>query len=103
MNELGKPIWMHPARGASMPDYLDEKKSLYEIWWTFGWSYETAAAMSRLVLSKTLDKYPGLKLVVHHFGGVLQMLEGRIGQGWYQFGALTLDEEYAWIHQSVKQ
>jgi len=28
-----------------MPDYIDEKKSLYEIWWTFGWSYETAAAM----------------------------------------------------------
>ena len=21
MNELGKPIWMHPARGAEMPDY----------------------------------------------------------------------------------
>ena len=27
------------------PDYIDEKKSLYEIWWTLGWSYETAAAM----------------------------------------------------------
>ena len=21
MNELGKPIWLHPARGAEMPDY----------------------------------------------------------------------------------
>ena len=38
MNELGKPIWLHPARGAEVPDYADEKKSLYEIWWTFGWS-----------------------------------------------------------------
>ena len=37
MNELGTPIWMHPIRGANMPDYIDEK-SLYEIWWTFGWS-----------------------------------------------------------------
>src|SRR5262249_39333990 len=25
MNELGKPIWLHPARGANMPDYIDEK------------------------------------------------------------------------------
>src|SRR3954469_9249191 len=58
MNRLGKPIWMHPSRGAHPPDYLDEKKSLYEIWWTFGWSYETATAMARLVFSKTLDKYP---------------------------------------------
>src|SRR5262245_29025114 len=58
MDKLGKPIWMHPARGANHADYLTEKKSKYEIWWTLGWSYETAAAMSRLVFSKTLDKYP---------------------------------------------
>ena len=52
MNRLNKPIWMHPARAANFPDYLTEKKSKYEIWWTFGWSYETAAAMARLVFSK---------------------------------------------------
>ncbi|HJS61640.1 MAG TPA: amidohydrolase family protein, partial [Pseudolabrys sp.] len=44
MNKSGKPVWMHPARAANFPDYLTEKKSKYEIWWTFGWSYETAAA-----------------------------------------------------------
>ena len=27
MNELDKPVWIHPARGAEMPDYRDEKKS----------------------------------------------------------------------------
>ena len=48
MEKLDKPVWMHPARTAARPDYVDEKKSLYEIWWTFGWSYETAAAMARL-------------------------------------------------------
>ena len=58
MDELGKPVWIHPARGAEMPDYRDEKKSLYEIWWTLGWSYETAAAMARIVFSKTLDRNP---------------------------------------------
>ena len=63
MNELAKPIWLHPARGASMPDYFDEKKSLYEIWWTFGWSYETATAMARLVFSKIMDNHPGLKII----------------------------------------
>ena len=58
MNELGAPIWIHPARGAETPDYLDEKKSLYEIWWTIGWSYETACAMLRLVYSKIMDTHP---------------------------------------------
>ena len=64
------------------PDYpLHEKKSLYEIWWAFGWSYETAAAMTRLVYSKTMDNFPNLKIIPHHFGGIVPMLEGRIGPG----------------------
>ena len=36
MNKLNKPIWLHPARAANFPDYLSEKKSKYEIWWTLG-------------------------------------------------------------------
>src|ERR1700736_2163680 len=103
MAKLGKPVWIHPTRGANFSDYLDEKKSLYEIWWTFGWSYETAAAMSRLVFSKTLDKYPGLKLVVHHFGGVVPMLEGRIGPGCDVMGSRTSDEDYVSLRKSLKK
>jgi aminocarboxymuconate-semialdehyde decarboxylase len=103
MEKLGKPIWLHPARAANVPDYITEKKSKYEIWWTFGWSYETAAAMSRLVFSKTLDKYPNLKLIVHHFGGIVPMLEGRIGPGWDQLGARTSDEDYVTLRKSLKK
>ena len=94
MNRLGKPVWIYPARSAECPDYLDEKKSLYEIWWAFGWSYETAAAMARLVFSKTMDKYPNLKIILHHFGGIVPMLEGRIGPGWDQIGSRTSDADY---------
>jgi predicted TIM-barrel fold metal-dependent hydrolase len=103
MEKLGKPIWIHPVRGANHPDYLDEKKSLYEIWWALGWSYETAAAMSRLVFSKTLDKYPDLKLIVHHFGGIVPILEGRIGPGWDQIGARTTDDDYQALRKSLKK
>jgi aminocarboxymuconate-semialdehyde decarboxylase len=93
MDKLNKPIWMHPARAANFADYQTEKKSKYEIWWTFGWSYETAVAMARLVFSKTMDKYPNLKIITHHFGGIVPMLEGRIGPGWDQLGARTSDED----------
>jgi uncharacterized protein len=103
MAELGKPVWMHPARGAEMPDYLSEKKSLYEIWWTFGWSYETAVAMSRLVFSKILDDYPDLKIITHHFGGIVPMLEGRIGPGWDVLGDRTTDEDYVSLRKSLKK
>ena len=103
MNRLNKPIWMHPARAANFPDYLTEKKSKYEIWWTLGWSYETAAAMSRLVFSGILDKYPNVKIITHHFGGIVPMLEGRIGPGWDQLGARTSDEDLSLVLKRLKK
>ncbi len=103
MNALKLPVWVHPTRTAATPDYADEKKSLYEIWWTFGWSYDTAAFMARIVFSKTIDKFPDLKLIVHHFGGIVPMLEGRIGPGWDQLGARTSDEDYIALRKSMKK
>jgi aminocarboxymuconate-semialdehyde decarboxylase len=103
MNELVAPIWMHPARGAETPDYFDEKKSLYEIWWTFGWSYETACAMMRLVYSKIMDTHPNLKIITHHFGGIVPMLEGRIGPGNDVMGSRTTDEDYIALRKSLKK
>jgi aminocarboxymuconate-semialdehyde decarboxylase len=103
MAASGKPIWLHPARGANFPDYLSEKKSKYEIWWAFGWSYETAAAMARLVFSKIMDKHPTLKIIVHHFGGIVPMLEGRIGPGWDVLGQRTSDEDYGAVLKSLKK
>jgi predicted TIM-barrel fold metal-dependent hydrolase len=103
MNDLAKPVWLHPARGANMPDYFDENKSLYEIWWTFGWSYETATAMARLVFSKIMDNHPDLKIITHHFAGIVPMLEGRIGPGWDVLGSRTSDEDYVALRKSLKK
>ncbi|MEZ5890572.1 MAG: hypothetical protein R3D52_10180 [Xanthobacteraceae bacterium] len=38
--------------------------------------------------------HPNLKLIVHHLGGIVPMLEGRIGPGWDQIGVRTSDEDY---------
>jgi aminocarboxymuconate-semialdehyde decarboxylase len=103
MSELGIPVWMHPARGAEMPDYITEDKSLYEIWWTFGWSYETATAMMRLVYSKIMDNHPDLKLITHHFGGIVPMLEGRIGPGNDVMGSRTSDKDYVSLRKGLKK
>jgi len=103
MHRLGKPIWLHPARGAEHPDYLDERQSLYEIWWTFGWPYETSAAMARLVFSKTLDKYQGLKIIAHHLGAMVPYFEGRVGPGWDQIGKRTTDVDYFALLKSLKK
>jgi uncharacterized protein len=103
MDKLGKPIFLHPARGANHPDYLDEKKSLYEIWWTFGWPYETSVAMARLVFSKLLDKYSNVKVIAHHLGAMVPYFEGRVGPGWDQLGKRTSDEDYFSLLKSLKK
>jgi aminocarboxymuconate-semialdehyde decarboxylase len=103
MNKTNTPVWMHPSRSARFADYVNEPKSKYEIWWALGWSYETAAAMSRLVFSGIMDKYPNLKIITHHFGGIVPMLEGRIGYGWDQIGARTSDEDLQKLKKSLKK
>lgn len=87
------PIWVHPTRGAEMPDYATEERSKYEIWWTFGWPYETSAMMARLVFSGYFDRFPGLKVITHHMGGMTPYFEGRVGPGMDQLGARTSDED----------
>ncbi len=103
MASAGKPVWLHPARGENFPDYLSEKRSEYEIWWTFGWPYETSAAMARLVFSGLFDKYPGLKVITHHAGGMIPFFEGRVGPGWDQMGKRTTDRDLAAVRRSLKR
>ena len=100
---LSVPVFLHPSRGASMPDYASEKKSKYEIWWTFGWPYETSTAMARLVFSGLLDRLPDLKVLAHHLGAMVPYFEGRVGPGWDQLGNRTSDEDYKSLLKSLKK
>jgi len=87
------PIFLHPARGARSPDYPTEEKSKYEIWWTFGWPYETSVAMARIVFAGLFDRHPRLKILAHHLGAMIPFFEGRVGPGWDQLGTRTSDED----------
>jgi len=97
------PIWIHPARGADFPDYLSETRSQYEIWWAFGWPYETSVMMARLVFSGYFDKFPELKIITHHMGGMAPYFEGRIGYGLDQLGTRTSDTDYKSLLKSMKK
>jgi predicted TIM-barrel fold metal-dependent hydrolase len=103
MTTYDLPIWIHPARGAEMPDYLDEERSKYEIWWTFGWPYETSAMMARLVLSGHLDRFPNLKIITHHLGGMVPYFEGRVGPGLDQLGSRTTGEDLTVILERLEK
>jgi predicted TIM-barrel fold metal-dependent hydrolase len=89
MAEVDRMIWVHPNRDASWPDYPTEQRSRYEVWWVFGWPYETAVYMARLVFGGVLERHPDLKVLIHHGGSMVPHFAGRVGPGWDQLGART--------------
>jgi aminocarboxymuconate-semialdehyde decarboxylase len=93
MAELGLPIWLHPARPASFADYPTETRSKYDLWWAFGWPYETTIAMGRLVFSGLFDRHPDLRIITHHLGAMLPYFEARAGSGLDQLGTRSDDPE----------
>lgn len=87
------PIWLHPARTPAAVDYSSEVRSRFEMWWCFGWPYETAVAMSRLALSGVFDRHPALKIIAHHFGGMVPYFDKRIENGLAVLGTRSLGDE----------
>jgi aminocarboxymuconate-semialdehyde decarboxylase len=81
MEELGRPIFIHPLGEMTSPDYEGEKFSKYRLWTKLGWPYATAKAACRLVYSGIMEKFPTLKVVTHHSGGLIPYLAGRLDWG----------------------
>ena len=81
MVKYNLPIWIHPTRSPAIPDYRDEDSSKYGIYQQFGWLFETSAAMSRLIFSGILEKYPTIKFITHHCGAMIPYFEHRIITG----------------------
>ena len=88
------PIWMHPARPATRPDYPGEDKSKYEIWQVLGWPYETSVAMARIVFSGLFAQLPDLRIITHHCGAMAPYFAGRMDTLWAQLGSRSADENY---------
>jgi len=89
MGELGKAVWLHPAGGMNRPDYQGENVSRFESWWTLRWPYESSLAMYRLIFTGIFDRFPNLPIVTHHSGGIVPMMEGRLGSGLELLGTRT--------------
>lgn len=78
---LDRTLWLHPTRSAERADYPTEQRSDYGLWWSLGWPYETAAALSRLVYSGRMEAHPRLKLIAHHGGGMVPHFQSRLAMG----------------------
>lgn len=66
--ELNLPLWLHPVFNQRKPD-----NNL-----VFSWEYELSQAMLQLVQADVFNKYPNLKIIVHHAGAMVPFFAGRI-------------------------
>ena len=89
MAEHDLPVWVHPMRGPDFADYASEQTSQDEVWFSFGWPYETTACMTRLIYSGLFDDLPNAKIISHHMGGMIPYFPTKINLGFRQifFGA----------------
>ena len=78
MCQLNLPIWFHPHRNPRVPDYPDETESKYLIWHLWGLVVESTNTMTRLVFSGLFEKYPKLKIIIHHCGAMVPYFSERI-------------------------
>lgn len=78
MCQYDLPIFWHPDSKRSVPDYPGESESKYWIWHTWGLMYQTTISMTRLVFSGVLERYPNLKIVTHHCGGMVSFFFERL-------------------------
>ena len=62
MNYYNLPIQIHPKTREGLEKYGNGNAIL--------WPYETTAAMEGIVNSGMFEKYPNLKILTHHLGGV---------------------------------
>ncbi|MFJ8109605.1 amidohydrolase family protein [Streptomyces sp. NPDC096132] len=75
--ELGAVVFVHPW-GCS----LGERLATHYLGNTVGQPVETAVALSHLIFTGVLDRFPRLKLVATHGGGYLPTYIGRSDHAW---------------------
>lgn len=62
------PIWLHPVFDTRKPDNNI----------VFSWEYELSLAMMQIVQKGIFQKYPQLKIIVHHAGAMIPFFAGRV-------------------------
>ena len=72
------PIWIHPMRRPSTPDFAAEDQSYNQLFSLFGWPYDTTAVMTRLVFAGIFEKFPNIKFITHHCGAMVPYFAERI-------------------------
>lgn len=84
MEKHDLPILIHPTHWDSYP-LVDMEKG-YRLMQMLGWPFDSSQAVWRIIMGGVLDRYPGLKIVMHHMGAMFPYLarrvEGNFSRNW---------------------
>ena len=81
---LDVPVFVHPALVPTGYEHLKD----YDLPRVLGREVDLTVATTRLIAGGILDRFPGLKIVLAHFGGGIAAVKDRlVGKG-YRFGTL---------------
>ena len=76
MEQLGAGVWLHPYRTPATPGSPPDTTP-FLLWQVVGWTFDTTITVCRLMFAGIYDRYPDLKLIAHHGGGLIPHLSGR--------------------------
>jgi aminocarboxymuconate-semialdehyde decarboxylase len=77
--EYDLPLFIHPTHWGSYP--LVDDRDGWEIISIFGWPFDSTVAVWRLIFGGVLDRFPSLKVVMHHMGAMFPYFAGRVEAG----------------------
>jgi aminocarboxymuconate-semialdehyde decarboxylase len=77
LEDLGTPIFIHPHHVAGLDRLLD-----FYLNNLIGNPLDTTIAAANLIFSGTLERYPGLKIILAHAGGQFPYIIGRMEHGY---------------------
>ncbi len=78
------PLLLHPTYWKSYP-LADEDQ--WTIMTRFGWPFDSTQAVWRIIFGGVLDRFPTLKVVMHHLGAMFPYFQGRFETGLMRMGA----------------
>ena len=81
MNQLGVPIFVHPALGPKGYDLMKD----YMLPVILTREFDLGVAVTRLIAGGVIERYPELRFVFAHFGGGLAGYKERISRSSYRF------------------
>lgn len=74
----GLPVLVHPTDPLGAQDMGITPHNLF---WSVGFTYDTTLAIAKMIFSGFFDRYPNLKVIASHGGGMLPYLVGRFEMG----------------------